>query len=313
MKKLIALYIAGVCLFSAIPCHAYWVWTPKDGWSSPKSAVKRTPEEQLAYAVSFFERKDYEYAKREFNKVIKKYPKAKEASEAQYYLAMIEDAKGGYYAAFQAYQKVIDKYPYSSRISDIIKRQYELGELYLDNKVKRPSLLEVEHPSMEIFAKVVENSSFGPFAPKAQYKLGLVLKSLQRYYEAEDAFNRVITVYPDSDWVEPAKYQLAECRASISRNPNYDQVSTEEARKKFQEFVEQYPDAVLTSEAERNIAALHEREAMGNYKTAVFYEKQKQYSSARIYFEEVIKNAPDSKWADLAAGRLSALENKAGK
>lgn len=310
MKRLCIVLLLGSMLLAAHPCWAYWMWTPKTGWSSPKTAVKRTPEEQFDYAKKFFDNKDYEYAKREFNKVIKKYPKAYEASEAQYYLAKIDDVLGNLYPAYLSYQKVIEKYPFSNRVEDIIKRQYEIGEIFLENKAKRPSLLEVEHPSLEIFEKVVSNSTYGPLAAKAQYKLGLVLKTLQRYYEAEDAFNRVITVYPESDWVEPAKYQLAECRSNVSRNPNYDQVSTEEARKKFQEFVEQYPDAVLTSEAEHNISALNEREAEGNYKTALFYEKQKDYAAARIYYNEVLNNAPESKWAIAATNRLAVLDKK---
>ena len=75
--------------------------------------------------------------------------------------------------------------------------------------------LPVENPAIEIFSKVVENSTYGPLAPAAQYKLGLVLKWLLRYYEAEEAFNKVVSSYPDSEWAGAAKFKIASCRAAV--------------------------------------------------------------------------------------------------
>jgi len=47
-----------------------------------------------------FEGKNYEEAKKEFKKLIKNYPKAFEAAESQYYLALIEEAQGNLYERF---------------------------------------------------------------------------------------------------------------------------------------------------------------------------------------------------------------------
>jgi outer membrane assembly lipoprotein YfiO len=301
--------------FTSVPCWAYWIWTPKGGWSNPKTDLKKTPQTQFAYAKEFYDGKNYEDAKKEFNRLLKKFPKAAEAAEAQYYLGLIEDAQGNLYQGFLAYQKVIDKYPFSERIAQIIKLQFDIGEKFMDGH-KRKSMgidMPVENPAIEIFNKVVENSSFGSFAPKAQYKLGLVYKSLSRYYEAEDAFNRVVTAYPDSEWVEPAKFQIAECRASVSRNPNYDQVATEEAKKKFEEFVQEHPDAVLAPDAEKNINELKLREAESNYNIGLFYEKQKALKSAKTYYQDVVDNVPDSIWAAKAAQRIAVIEKKPQK
>jgi TolA-binding protein len=214
------------------PAHAYWIWTPKTGkWVNPKHDVKPTPKEQFEWAKSFYDSKQYDGAKREFSKLLKKYPKSFEASESQYYLGLIEEEQGKLYEAYLAYQKVIDKYPFSERIQEIIRREYEIAEGFMSGE-KRKALgmaLPVENPAIEIFTKVIENSTYGPLAPKAQYKLGLVLKSLMRYYEAEEAFSKVISNYPDSEWVEPARFQIAACRAAMSQGPDYDQGAMREA------------------------------------------------------------------------------------
>ncbi|MCU0651089.1 MAG: outer membrane protein assembly factor BamD [Candidatus Omnitrophica bacterium] len=315
MKTFIITLAAFFILLSA-PCHAYWIWTPKTGkFVNPKTEVKSTPKDQLEFATSLYDSKSYEEAKKEFRKLIKNYPKAVEAAEAQYYLGAIEARQGNLYEAFLAYQKVIDKYPFSERIGEINELEFKIGEEFMAGS-KRKALgitLPVDNPSIEIFTKVVENSTYGPLAPKAQYKLGLVLKSLERYYEAEEAFSKVITSYPDSEWVEPAKFQLAVTRASVSKSSAYDQGATREAKQKFQEFVQEHPDAILTPEAEKHIEELSTKEAESSFNAGVFYEKQKAWESARIYYEDVINNYPDSDWAAKSASRLSAMEKRMRK
>jgi outer membrane assembly lipoprotein YfiO len=293
--------------------YPYWIWTPKTGkWVNPKSMPKSSPKEQFDYALSRYNEKKYEEAKKEFKRLLKSYPKSLEASESQYYLGLIEEAQGDLYQAYLALQKVIDKYPFSERIQEIIEREYNIGEAFMSGQ-KRKAMglaMPVENPAVEIFGKVVENSSYGPLAPKAQYKLGLVLKSLMRYYEAEDAFNKVISNYPTSEWVEASKFQIASCRQSLSRSPDYDQGATQEAKEKFSDFLKEHPDAVLSRQAESNISQLREKEAQSNYNIARFYEKQKDYNSARLYYNDLIKNYVDSPEAARALERIQVMENK---
>lgn len=314
MKRIFIMLIIFISL-AIVPAYPYWIWTPKTGkWVNPKTAVKPTPKEQFDFAKGLYELKNYEEAKREFKKLLKNYAKSFEASESQYYLGLIEEAQGNLYEAYQAYQKVIEKYPFSERINEIIEREYKIGEAFMSGE-KRKAMgvtLPVENPAIEIFSKVIENSTYGPKAPAAQYKLGLVLKGLLRYYEAEEAFNKVIAQYPNSEWVEPAKFQIASCRAAVSRGPDYDQWAAKEAKEKFEEFVREHPDAVLSRDAQKNIEQLREKEAEADFNTARFYEKQKADEAAKIYYDELINNYPESIWAIKAQERLVIME-KGGK
>jgi outer membrane protein assembly factor BamD (BamD/ComL family) len=313
MRTIIIVIIFLVLGLSFSPAYAYWIWTPKTGkWVNPKTAVKSTPQAQFQLAKSLYDLKNYEEAKREFKKLLKRYSKSKEAAESQYYLGLIEENKNNLFEAYQAYQKVIDKYPFSERIQEIIEREYKIAEAFMSGQ-KRKAMgvtLPVENPAIEIFSKIVENSTYGPLAPKAQYQLGLVLKGLMRYYEAEEAFNKVISNYPDSEWAPAAKFQIADCRSLVSRGPDYDQGAAKEAKEKFEEFVKDHPDAVLSQKAEQNIIKLQEKEAEGNYKIAVFYEKQKAYEAAKIYYNDLINNYPNSVWAAKAMERLQVMEKK---
>lgn len=300
-----------ISALSVNPVYPFWIWTPKTGkWINPKNVAKDNPKAQFEYALNFFNEKKFDDSLREFKKLLKEYPKSFEASESQYYLGLIEEERGNLYEAYLAYQKLVDKYPFSERIKDVVEKEYTIAEKFMSG-YKRKALgmtLPVENPAIEIFTKVVENSTYGPLAPKAQYKLGLVLKGVQRYYEAEDSFNKIISNYPDSEWVEPAKFQIASCRAAVSRSPDYDQGAAGEAKQKFEEFVREHPDAVLSQEAEVNIAKLNEKEAASSFNTGRFYEKQKAYKAANIYYSYVVKNYPQSSWAAKSLERLQVLE-----
>ena len=312
MKRII-LSLLIIFFLSLQPAQAYWIWTPKTGkWINPKTLPKDNPKEQFAYAKEFFDINKYEDAKREFRKLLKAYPKSAEAAESQYYLGLAEERQGKLYEAYQAYQLVIVKYPFSERIQEIIELEYKIAERFMGGE-KRKALgvtLPVDNPAIKIFGKVVENSTYGPLAPKAQYKLGLVLKGLMRYYEAEEEFGKVVSRYPDSEWAGAAKFQIASCRAALSKGFAYDQGSAQEAKEQFEDFVREHPDAVLSLDAEKNIAQIREKEAEASYNIAVFYEKQKAFDSARIYYNNIITEYVQSPWALQAAARLQIMEQK---
>lgn len=312
-RPILVIFFSIYCLLFTLHCaYSYWIWSPKTGkWTNPKYQIKPTPKLQLEYALEFYHQKNYNEALREFKKLIKKYPKSYEASEAQFYVgACLEDQKK-FYEAYQAYQKVVDVYPFSERINDVIQREFEIAQTFISGKERKAlGFLPLENPAIEILNKIIENSPYGLLAPQAQYKLGLLLKSLGRYSEAEEEFEKVIRNYPQSEWAEPAKYQIAVCLTSISPKPDYTQEATEEAREKFEEFVRTHPKAKLTSEAETRLKELKEKEAESNFKIASFYEKQKDFKSAEIYYRYAVENYPESMWAAKSLERLRILEEK---
>ena len=314
MKKFICGFIVfGFLLFIGSPSYAFWIWSPKTGkWSNPKSSVRPNPKEQLRLAQGLYNQAKYQEAVDEYRKLIKYYPKAYEASEAQFYIGLSLEKAQKPYEAYKAYQRVIDKYPFSARINEVIEKELAIAEAFMSGE-KRKALgvsLPLENPAIEILRKIVENSQYGKNASHAQYLLGMTLKNLSRFQEAQDEFDKVVTTYPESEWANPAKFQAADCASKIAPKPEYDQELTQEAKKKFEEFVESKPDASLHKEAQNKIDALEEKEAAGNLKIAHFYEKQKKYSSALIYYQEIVQNCPYCVSAKEARDKVKELEKK---
>jgi outer membrane protein assembly factor BamD len=310
IKRLIFVILAWFALSQA--SWAFWIWTPETKkWTNPKFAPKESPQEQLNFAKSYYEAKDYTTAYNEFKKLVKYYVDAVEAPEAQYYMGLCLEEMGKYYEAYQAYQKITDKYPFSARTDNVLQREYIVAQKLLDYRNKLIGIeFTGENAAIEIFKKIIDNAPYGKYAAASQYKIGLTYKAKGFFDEATPEFQKVVDNYPDSEWAEPAKFQIALCAAKSSLDAAYDQTLTQEAKDKFAEFIKTHPDAELSQEAVSRIVELKDKEAQSNYEIGLFYEKQKAYRSAKIYYHYVIKNYSSSAWAQKSLEKLQALERK---
>ena len=295
--------------------NAFWVWTPEtNSWENPKYSVKETPAEQLAFAKGFYDAKEFDRAVAEFKKLLKHYPRTKEAAEAQYGIGMCLETVGKPFEAFKAYQVVIEKYPFSDLSTEVIKKQYEIGNNFLEGRNKRGKFSSVilgsDYDVIEVFRMVIKNAPYGEYAAPSQYKIALYLQEKYLYEEARDEFEKVMNDYPDSEWAKAAKYQIALADAKRSTSAQYDQEVTKVATEEFKEFVKVYPDAQLSQDAHEHIGMLNEKEAENNFLIAQFYEKQKQYKSAKIYYNAVVEDFANTKWASKALLKLREISLK---
>lgn len=298
--------------FAVGPVHAFWVWTPESGkWVNPKYSVKETPQQQLEFGLGLAQAEDYAKAIQEMEKLIKHYPKAREAAEARFYIAEFQEKQGELGKAFKSYQEVIKKYPYSERSNEIVKRQYELGTKVLEGKSNNKGFLvnlgKESVETVEVFETVIKNQPYGEFAAPSQYKIGLYLKEEGLLQEARDAFEKTVNDYPNSEWAKAARYQIALADSERSAAAGYDQKITESAIEEFKDLIEEYPDAELSREAKTHINDLRDKEAENNFIIAEFYEKQKQYDSARIYYSTIIEDYENTVWAGKALEKLQHL------
>jgi len=191
--------------------RAVWIWTPETGkFINPKWEVKATPQDQLEYAQSFMDQGKCPKAMDEFKKLIKNYPRAKEAPEAQFFTGQCLETLDKPYEAYKAYQVVIDKYPFSERAAQIVGLEYKLGNYLLEGRDHRSkwsqAVLGSDERVIEILRTVIKDAPYGKYAAIAQYKIGLFLKEKGMYQEARDEFEKTMNDYPTSEWAHAAKF-----------------------------------------------------------------------------------------------------------
>lgn len=317
MRVKVLLLSAMIITFLSITdiCAAYWIWTPGTGkFINPKHAVRETPEKQFDWAMEFFKAGDCKKAIAEFDKLLKHYPQAKLAADAQFYIAQSYENAGEYYTAFENYQKVIDKYPYSKSVEEVIEREYRIGNLFYSGQKTRilgVALLPSKDKAIQVFGKVIENSPYGKYADIAQFKMGQCYMETADYVNAALAFKGVVENHPKSLLVDDAKYQIALCAASSAGTVEYNEEDTDKALEAFEDFVQRYPDSSMEGQARSFISRLEEERAEKNFNIAQFYERQGNAHSAVIYYEEIVDTCPaGSKWVSMASEKLETIRKK---
>jgi outer membrane protein assembly factor BamD len=310
-RKIPLLAVCFIFLFPSLS-RAVWIWTPESGkFINPKMAVKSTPKEQLEYARDLIDARKYALALSELKKLIKHYPRAKQAPEAQYYIGQVMEEFRKPYEAYKAYQVVIDKYPFSERAAEIVEIEYRIANELLEGRDKRGKWVEAivggDDRVIEIFRSVIKNAPYGKLAAVSQYKIGLYLKERGLYQEARDEFEKTINDYPNSEWAKAAKFQTAFADTKRSGDVQHEQKVTSVALDEFKEFVKNHPDSELTPQAKEQIGHLRAKEAENAYLIGQFYEKQKNYKSAAVYYKDIIGQYADTVWGPKALTRLKII------
>ncbi|MDD5085056.1 MAG: outer membrane protein assembly factor BamD [Candidatus Omnitrophica bacterium] len=308
---LIGCLIAAFLLCSS-PAFAYWIWSPETGkFVNPEGAVEDTAEEQYQYALTFVKDGNYDKATDELKNLIKKYPGARVAPEAQYKLGIVYEEKRDYYAAFQAYQKVIENYPQSDRINEVIERQFKIGNLYLSgrrDKVLGVAMMPALPRAAEIFKQISESAPFSGYGEKSLFNLAVAYKKQGLYEEAMTTLQKFIDNYPDSTLINDAKYQMAETTFERSQKVDRDQRALDDAQQRFEDFLKEYPDTTVTDKAKKLKLEIDEKNAEKNFKIGQYYEKDGYLDSALIYYQDVAENYPNTSWGKLAQERIGAVK-----
>ena len=309
-RRNIFLSIIFLVLFPTLS-PADWIWTPETGkFINPKWEVKPTPVDQLEFAQSFREQGNCKKAMAEYRKLIKAYPRSKEAPEAQFFTGQCLEDMTKPYDAYKAYQLVIDKYPFSERAAQIVGLEYNIANHLLENKGRSKWARVVvgsDDRVIEIFRTIIKDSPYGKYAAISQYKIGLYLKEKGAYQEARDEFEKTMNDYPTSEWAQASKFQIAMADTSRASDAQHEQKVASVAMDEFSDFVKTHPDSELTPEAKEQMVRLKTKEAENSFIIAKFYEKQKNLKAARIYYKEVADDYSDTSWGVKAAAHLKII------
>lgn len=317
MKNKKVLLFLLLVLFPALTARAAWVWSPESGkFVNPEGIAQGTAEEDFDYAMKFYREKNFKVAAEKFQQILKKYPAAKVAPEAYYYLGMIYEETGDPLKAFKTYKTLIESYPQSDRFSEVIEREFNIGNLFLSGKKAKIAGLEIL-PSLpravEVFEHIVKAAPYSQYGDQAQFQLGLANKKSKHYAESVAAFQALIDQYPKSELVDKARFQLTETSFLRSSAEYRDQRALDEASKQVDKFMTRYPgtEHEASEEAAKLRQAIDEKNSEKNYRVGLYYEKEKYLESAFIYYSDVAKKYPDTKWGQKAAERLKSLKNPA--
>ena len=91
-----------------------------------------------------------------------------------------------------------------------------------------------------------------------------------------------------------------------------DAAAATNAKTAFEDFLFHYPKSEKAAQARANLDILEHKQTANSYRVAKFYDKQKYYRAAVIYYNEVIRQQPGSQESNEAKKRIDQLRAKFG-
>jgi len=288
------------------------VWRPGEGWSdesgSDVSASSSRDQLELAHKLEAQGQRDG--ALRAYKGLLRRWPLSFFAPEAQFRVGKILEDEADFYNAFQAFQKMVTKYPSSEYFDQALNEQYRIANLYLAGEPQRIWKIPVG-PSMErtieMYQRVIKNAPYGTYAAQCQFNIGLAREQQRKYTDAVDAYQTVLDNYPTSSVAANAQYQIGYAWMKSSQSGDYDLGATKKAVDAFQDYLVRYPDSDKAAQAQENIQKLGQKQTQGAFDVAKFYETQHETRAAFIYYNEVVREDPNSAQALIAKKRIQEL------
>jgi len=250
-----------------------------------------------------------------YKTLIKHHPKDSLAPAALYRGAQLQEQLHEYTPAADSFRELVEKYPTSPHFEDAIEAQFRIGELYLNGKklkVLGIPLASSLDRAVTIFANVVRTAPYGKYTARAQFDIGLAREKQGANDAALQAYQAVADKFPNEPVAVDAQYQIGYIWFTAAQTGTKDAAAATNAKTAFQDFLFHYPKSEKAAQARANLDILEHKQTANSYKVAKFYDKQKYYRAAVIYYNEVIRQQPGSEESNQAKKRIDQLRAKFG-
>ena len=254
-------------------------------------------------------------ARKFYRAIVKRYPKDVLAPGAAFRFAQLEEESGDYLTAAAAYRVLVEQYPKSPHFEEAIDAQFRIAEMYLGGKKLKLLGIPIRSAldrAAEIYASIVRTAPYGKHTARAQFGIGLAAEKQGNAQGAVQAYTAVVEKFPNDPIAADAQYQIGYLWFNALRSGTRDARATANARNGFQDFLARYPKSEKAAQARENLRALDSKQTSNSFQIAKFYDKQKNYKAAVIYYYDVIRQQPGSEESNRAKQRVDQLRAKVG-
>jgi outer membrane protein assembly factor BamD len=129
---------------------------------------------------------------------------------------------------------------------------------------------------------------------------------------AIQAYQAVVDKFPNEPIAVDAQYQIGYIWFTAAQLGTNDAAAANNAKTAFQDFLFHYPKSEKAAQAHKDLDILEHKQTNNSFKVAKFYDKQKYYRAAVIYYNEVIRQQPGSEESNQAKKRIDQLRAKLG-
>jgi outer membrane protein assembly factor BamD (BamD/ComL family) len=274
------------------------------------SVSEGTPAKQLAYAQQAYTDGHMRRARKGYEALIREWPTAKEAAQAQLFLAQYYEACKDYERAFQEYQYLLTFYAGFCPYNEILDRQYKLANaLRNGNRSMFGWLLNEPEANRIRYEQIVRNAPRAPLAPTCMLIAGDIRREEKEMDEAIKIYDGLLNRYPRSAEAEVAAFFAAGCRYKRAKTQDTNEENIRDSITFMKTVQTVMPDHPQKDQFAKWSADLSMQLEENSYKTAYFYDtKQRNKAAAVAAYRRFLSEFRNSKYAVEVRQRLIELE-----
>ncbi len=315
--------LAGVALWLGVPAaQADLVWSPDGGWKIEGGVLApffgdagetASALEAMNRAKTAQEAGSYYTALSLYSRVVSEYPSSVFAPEALFQRGLIYIKRHQWDKAYQAFDEIIAKYPDYPRFNAVIGKQYQVAGIVQAGKTPYmwgwfPWFADYSK-AVDYYEGVVKNAPYSEYAPLALMNIATVAKKdLNKPDVAIDALDRLINNYPQSMLAPDAYLEMASLYSTLVMGAAYDQGSTRDAIRFYQDYLYLYKSGPGAEMAQKNLNNMMDVFARSKLILGNFYYYYRNSSrAALIFYNQAITAAPQSPAAGEARTQISKI------
>src|SRR6476469_9826848 len=315
----VVLVLIAVVLFVPEPSRASIIFKPgqKAEYVPPgEEEISGNAAEMYQTAQSAEKENNLKRAIRAYRTLVKRHPKDALAPNALFRAAQLQEQTHQYTPAAESYLQLVERYASNRHFDEAIEGQFRVGETYLNGKKLKVLGIPIASAldrAVTIFANVVRTAPYGRYTARAQFNIGMAREKQGANDAALQAYQAVVDKFPTEPLAVDAQYQIGYIWFTASQKGTNDAAAANNAKTAFQDFLFHYPKSEKAAQARANLDILEHKQTTNSYKVAKFYDKQKYYRAAVIYYNEVIRQQPGTQESNEAKKRIDQLRAKFGE
>jgi len=271
----------------------------------------KTPTAALEDAAAILEKGKTKAAIRHFTRVAVKWPESPQARVALRTMAELQEGKNPE-KAFITYQILIDRYAGKFDFEEVLEKQMDIaGGIQSEKSAGARLISGLHNPAKAIpyYQQIISNAPAWDRAAEAQYIIGEIYQSDKDFYDATEAYRRVLEEYGDSEFVERAMFYQAECYYKIATGRATER-QVENAYVYLGRFLDNYDDSEFTPSAFDYKSEIYDKLAEAAFEVAVYYDtRTKRQDSALVSYREFVNRFPAAKQVAIANQRIAELSS----
>ncbi len=218
--------------------------------------------------------------------------------------------RGRYWDAYKWYERQISTYPNGAFFERALDREYKIADAFLKGRKRRTLKIfkvSAQDDGIEILMRISAHAPGTQLAQRSLLRVADYHFDKQQYAEAVKVYDEFVKQNPQSPRRSYAMLKSAKANLLSFRGVNWDITPLLEAAERFRVFAQAYPQAAKGENIPHILAEIRLTLAHKLFHSGKFYERVKRPRAAVFYYWKLLREYPETHWAESARGRMEMM------